>query len=166
MLISSFIYFVLLSLRSTSQNIAILFTVILSVEADLRNIKKNYDMWKATGQDYSVEPAESIRPLCALIDVGLVKTTTGNRVFGALKGALDIPHSDKRFAGFDKEKKKLDVELSHVKMDDMPLHSDFFWKWLENVHSALWYIMMMLMFMITGRITGLLLDMAGGILNS
>ncbi|GAU37881.1 hypothetical protein TSUD_395650 [Trifolium subterraneum] len=68
---------------------AILFTVILSVEADLRNIKKNYDMWKATGGDYSVESAESIRPLCTLIDVGLVKTTTENRVFGALKGALD-----------------------------------------------------------------------------
>ncbi|GAU47406.1 hypothetical protein TSUD_403870 [Trifolium subterraneum] len=46
-------------------------------------------MWKATEEDYSVEPAESIRPLCTLIDVGLVKTTTENRIFGALKGALD-----------------------------------------------------------------------------
>ncbi|GAU39417.1 hypothetical protein TSUD_323650 [Trifolium subterraneum] len=44
---------------------------------------------QATGEDYSVEPAESIRPLCTLIDVGLVKTTIGNRIFGALKGALD-----------------------------------------------------------------------------
>ncbi|KAG5095288.1 hypothetical protein JHK84_050876 [Glycine max] len=62
----------------------------------------------------SVEPAESKRPFRALLDVGLIKTTTGNRVFGALKGALDggldIPHNDKRFAGFDKEKKELDVE--------------------------------------------------------
>ncbi|PNY09091.1 60S ribosomal protein l5-like [Trifolium pratense] len=69
---------------------------------------------EATGEDYSVEPAESRRPFRALLDVGLVKTTTGNRVFGALKGALDggldIPHSDKRFAGFDKEKKELDAE--------------------------------------------------------
>jgi large subunit ribosomal protein L5e len=40
---------------------------------------------QATGGDYSVESAESIRPLCTLIDVGLVKTTTENRVFGALK---------------------------------------------------------------------------------
>ncbi|KEH18731.1 putative ribosomal protein L5 eukaryotic/L18 archaeal [Medicago truncatula] len=70
---------------------------------------------EATGEDYSVEPAESRRPFRALLDVGLVKTTTGNRVFGALKGALDggldIPHSDKRFAGFDKEKKELDAEV-------------------------------------------------------
>ncbi|KAK2414001.1 60S ribosomal protein L5 [Trifolium repens] len=70
---------------------------------------------EATGEDYSVEPADSRRPFRALLDVGLVKTTTGNRVFGALKGALDggldIPHSDKRFAGFDKEKKELDAEV-------------------------------------------------------
>jgi len=38
------------------------------------------------------------------LDVGLVRTTCGNRVFGALKGACDgglhIPHSTKRFPGF------------------------------------------------------------------
>ncbi|KAL2456416.1 60S ribosomal protein L5-2 [Abeliophyllum distichum] len=39
----------------------------------------------ATGEDYSVEPAESRRPFRALLDVGLIRTTTGNRVFGALK---------------------------------------------------------------------------------
>ncbi|KAG4978231.1 hypothetical protein JHK82_037506 [Glycine max] len=32
-------------------------------------------------------------------------------VEGALDGGLDIPHSDKRFAGFDKEKKELDAEI-------------------------------------------------------
>ncbi|MQK21470.1 hypothetical protein EI013_24105, partial [Escherichia coli] len=70
---------------------------------------------EATGEDFSVEPAETRRPFRALLDVGLIRTTTGNRVFGALKGALDggldIPHSDKRFAGFDKEKKELDAEV-------------------------------------------------------
>jgi large subunit ribosomal protein L5e len=49
------------------------------------------------------------------LDVGLVRTTTGNRVFGALKGALDggldIPHSEKRFAGFKKDEKQLDAEV-------------------------------------------------------
>ncbi|CAA0809815.1 60S ribosomal protein L5-2, partial [Striga hermonthica] len=70
---------------------------------------------EATGEDYSVEPAESRRPFRALLDVGLLRTTTGNRVFGALKGALDggldIPHSDKRFAGFNKDNKQLDPEV-------------------------------------------------------
>ncbi|XP_050237021.1 60S ribosomal protein L5 [Mercurialis annua] len=70
---------------------------------------------EATGEDYSVEPAETRRPFRALLDVGLIRTTTGNRVFGALKGALDggldIPHSDKRFAGFAKDGKQLDAEV-------------------------------------------------------
>lgn len=30
---------------------------------------------------------------------------------GALDGGLDIPHSEKRFAGFDKESKQLDAEV-------------------------------------------------------
>ncbi|KAM4105771.1 hypothetical protein ACB094_04G017800 [Castanea mollissima] len=71
---------------------------------------------EATGEDYSVEPADTRRPFRALLDVGLIKTTTGNRVFGALKGALDggldIPHSEKRFAGFGKgDGKHLDAEV-------------------------------------------------------
>ncbi|KAJ4839193.1 60S ribosomal protein L5, partial [Turnera subulata] len=70
---------------------------------------------EATGEDYSVEPAETRRPFRALLDVGLIRTTTGNRVFGALKGALDggldIPHSDKRFAGFSKDGKQLDADV-------------------------------------------------------
>ncbi|XP_050205004.1 60S ribosomal protein L5-like [Mercurialis annua] len=70
---------------------------------------------EATGEDYSVEPGETRRPFRALLDVGLLRTTTGNRVFGALKGALDggldIPHSEKRFAGFSKDNKQLDAEI-------------------------------------------------------
>ncbi|KAF3451067.1 hypothetical protein FNV43_RR07156 [Rhamnella rubrinervis] len=70
---------------------------------------------EATGEDFSVEPADTRRPFRALLDVGLIRTTTGNRVFGALKGALDggldIPHSDKRFAGFSKDSKQLDADV-------------------------------------------------------
>ncbi|XP_057536475.1 60S ribosomal protein L5 [Amaranthus tricolor] len=70
---------------------------------------------EASGEDYSVEPGDTRRPFRALLDVGLVRTTTGNRVFGALKGALDggldIPHSEKRFAGFAKDGKQLDADV-------------------------------------------------------
>ncbi|KAL5578576.1 hypothetical protein UlMin_015977 [Ulmus minor] len=70
---------------------------------------------EATGEDFSVEPADTRRPFRALLDVGLLRTTTGNRVFGALKGALDggldIPHSEKRFAGFSKDSKQLDADV-------------------------------------------------------
>jgi large subunit ribosomal protein L5e len=51
---------------------------------------------------------ENRRPFKALLDVGLVRTTTGNRVFGAMKGAVDggihIPHNTKRFPGYHLEK--------------------------------------------------------------
>lgn len=51
---------------------------------------------------------EEKRPFKAYLDVGLVRTTTGNRVFGALKGAVDggihIPHNTKRFPGYHLEK--------------------------------------------------------------
>ncbi|GFQ03754.1 60S ribosomal protein l5 [Phtheirospermum japonicum] len=70
---------------------------------------------ESTREDYSVEPGETRRPFRALLDVGLLKTITGNRVLGALKGALDngldIPHSEKRFAGFNKDSKQLDAEV-------------------------------------------------------
>jgi large subunit ribosomal protein L5e len=67
------------------------------------------------GADYTVEPAEGPRPFKALLDVGLARTSTGARVFGATKGALDgginVPHSVKRFAGYDSEAKKLVPEV-------------------------------------------------------
>ncbi|CAO1946896.1 unnamed protein product [Urochloa humidicola] len=82
----------------------------------IRDLDEEYEgNVEATGEDFSVEPADERRPFRALLDVGLVRTTTGNRVFGALKGALDggldIPHSDKRFAGFKKDEKSLDAEI-------------------------------------------------------
>jgi len=57
---------------------------------------------------------ESRRPFKAYLDVGLTRTSTGARVFGAMKGASDgglhIPHSEKRFPGYDIESKELDAE--------------------------------------------------------
>merc|ERR1712223_1625523 len=45
----------------------------------------------------------------ACLDVGLARTSTGAKVFAALKGAvdggLDIPHSEKRFPGYITKKK-------------------------------------------------------------
>lgn len=71
---------------------------------------------EASGEDYTVEPADGTpRPFAVLLDTGLKRTSTGSRVFGALKGALDggldIPHGDKRFVGYDADSKKLDTEV-------------------------------------------------------
>jgi large subunit ribosomal protein L5e len=49
------------------------------------------------------EDEDGPAPFRALLDVGLKRTTTGSRIFGALKGAcdggLDIPHNNRRFPG-------------------------------------------------------------------
>ncbi|KAL4675724.1 hypothetical protein H8959_009869 [Pygathrix nigripes] len=55
---------------------------------------------KVTGNEYNVESIDG-HPgaFTCCLDAGLARTTTGNKVFGALKGAVDgglrIPHSTK-----------------------------------------------------------------------
>jgi len=63
---------------------------------------------EVTGEDYHVEPNfGAAAPFRALLDIGLVRTTTGARVFGALKGVcdggVDVPHNDRRFPGSKKD---------------------------------------------------------------
>jgi len=64
---------------------------------------------KINGEMYDVNenPDDERRPFKAIMDVGLQRTTTGKRIFGALKGACDgglyIPHSTRRFPGYVKE---------------------------------------------------------------
>jgi large subunit ribosomal protein L5e len=73
---------------------------------------------EADGEYTLTEAAETDdgerRPFKANLDVGLARTSTGARVFGAMKGASDggilIPHSENRFPGFDIESKELDAE--------------------------------------------------------
>ncbi|KAK4532729.1 hypothetical protein CCYA_CCYA13G3586 [Cyanidiococcus yangmingshanensis] len=79
---------------------------------------------EADGELYEVEPVGETRPFRAVLDVGLVHTTTGHRVFAAMKGAvdggIDIPHSEKRFpkyrkdSGFDPEELKARIYGTHV----------------------------------------------------
>ncbi|CAO3665335.1 unnamed protein product [Umbelopsis vinacea] len=72
-----------------------------------------------TEPDGTIQMTEAIedgpRPFKAFLDVGLKRTSTGSRLFGAVKGASDggiyIPHGENRFPGFDIESKSLDAEL-------------------------------------------------------
>ena len=73
------------------------------------------------GEHYMVEDnADGPGAFRACLDVGLARTTTGAKVFGAMKGAadggLDIPHSEKRFPGYDKESSEFnaDVHRAHI----------------------------------------------------
>lgn len=64
------------------------------------------------GEYYDVADKENPerRPFFAVLDIGLVRSTLGNRVFGALKGACDgglhIPHNYRRFPGFSLDAEK------------------------------------------------------------
>jgi len=77
---------------------------------------------KTDGEAYDVSTdhkGNERRPFKAVLDVGLTRTTTGNRVFGVLKGACDgglhVPHSTKRFPGFTKETGKGGKETYNAK---------------------------------------------------
>jgi large subunit ribosomal protein L5e len=83
----------------------------LGMDKDFTGVEEadgEYTLTEATEGD------ESRRPFKAFLDVGLARTSTGARVFGAMKGASDggilIPHSENRFPGYDMETKELDAE--------------------------------------------------------
>lgn len=84
---------------------------LLKLDEDFTGVEE------ADGEYKLTEAAEEggRRPFKCYLDVGLAKTSTGARIFGALKGASDgglhIPHSENRFPGFDMETKELDAEV-------------------------------------------------------
>merc|ERR1712021_75845 len=82
-----------------------------NTEVDAEVVSTDYDK-----KTYYVEEVDDDkRPFRALLDVGCKPTTTGARVFGALKGAadggLDVPHSEKRFPGYDRDAKEYDADM-------------------------------------------------------
>jgi len=81
------------------------------------NLDKTYPGQEdVNGEEFYVEDVDDAPgAFRAYLDVGLVRTTTGARVFGALKGAadggIDIPHSTKRFPGYDTEGGQYNAEV-------------------------------------------------------
>jgi len=71
---------------------------------------------EVNGEDYAVEDVDG-QPgaFRCYLDIGLARTSTGAKIFGCLKGAvdggLDIPHSNKRFPGYDSESKEYNPEV-------------------------------------------------------
>jgi len=71
---------------------------------------------EADGEDFSVEDVDGEHgAFRAYLDIGLARTSTGAKIFGALKGAvdggIDIPHSNRRFPGFDAESKEYNAQV-------------------------------------------------------
>jgi large subunit ribosomal protein L5e len=102
-----------LGLNCGLTNYASAYCVGLLTARRLLTLKEMHKMYEGNknvdGALYSVQDhMGDRRPFKAYLDVGLVRTTTGNRVFGAMKGACDggifIPHNEKRFPGHRIEK--------------------------------------------------------------
>lgn len=80
-------------------------------------LDKTYEgQTEVDGEQFNVED-EDDKPgaFRAYLDVGLARTSTGARIFGVMKGAcdggIDIPHSTKRFPGYDSESKEFNAEV-------------------------------------------------------
>jgi len=56
----------------------------------------------------------------ALLDVGLKRTTLGSKIFSAMKGAFDggleIPHSEKKFYGYDADEGEYSAEANRARI--------------------------------------------------
>lgn len=87
-----------------------------------RRTLKKYDLdgmyegqTEIDGEEYLVDSDGEKGAFRCYLDVGLARTTTGAKVFGVLKGAADgglaIPHSTKRFPGYDSEGDSFSAEV-------------------------------------------------------
>merc|ERR1712094_106977 len=108
-------------------------------------IDGEFDEWYIHNEEDEDGPAA----FHALLDVGLKSTTLGSKLFAALKGAFDggleIPHSEKKFFGYDPDGKEYDAEAhkerifgGHVRdymetmeADDPDKYKDHFSKFIE-----------------------------------
>lgn len=101
------------------------------------NLDKIYAGAKeANGAEYNVENVDGKpRAFTCFLDVGLARTSTGAKIFGVMKGAADgglhVPHSVKRFPGYDSEKKEYKADVhrklifgGHVAAYMKELHGD------------------------------------------
>jgi large subunit ribosomal protein L5e len=68
----------------------------------------------------NTEDEEGVSAFHANLDVGLKRTTLGSKIFSAMKGAFDggleIPHSEKKFYGYDADEKSYDAEANRERI--------------------------------------------------
>jgi len=103
---------------------------------------------------HNEEDEDGVSAFHALMDVGLKTTTLGSKLFAALKGAFDggleIPHSEKKFFGYDPESKEYEAEehkerifgghvgayMESMEQDDPDKYAKHFAKFIEAGISA------------------------------
>jgi len=98
---------------------------------------------EATGGYYDVfqkTADKERRPFKAFLDIGLTRSTVGNRAFGALKGACDgglaIPHSKNIFPGYEKVDKKETFDVKKHKEHIFGMHVQQYMEQVKNDEGA------------------------------
>jgi large subunit ribosomal protein L5e len=81
----------------------------------------------ATGENYNVnDDMGDRRPFKCFLDIGLQRSTTGAKIYGCLKGAVDgglyIPHENKRFAGYSVTREEIHGKRGKVELDKKEIH--------------------------------------------
>jgi len=74
---------------------------------------------KISGENYNVnDDAGERRPFKCFLDIGLQRSSTGAKIFGAMKGGVDgglyIPHENKRFPGYANTKEEIQGKRGKV----------------------------------------------------
>uniref|UniRef100_A0A2K5RTW9 Large ribosomal subunit protein uL18 C-terminal eukaryotes domain-containing protein n=1 Tax=Cebus imitator TaxID=2715852 RepID=A0A2K5RTW9_CEBIM len=82
---------------------------------------------EVTGDEYNVESIDG-QPAAftCYLDAALARTTTGNKLF-AVDGGLSIPHSTKRFPGYDSESKEFNAEVRWKHTMGQNVFSQYIW---------------------------------------
>jgi large subunit ribosomal protein L5e len=105
-----------------------------NTEVDGQIVSTEYDNKKY----YVDEVDDDKKPFRCFLDVGCRTTSTGCRIFGALKGAadggLDIPHSEKRFPGYDRDTKEYDADMHRERI--FGGHVSEYMEYLEEEDNA------------------------------
>lgn len=105
-----------------------------NTEVDGTIVSTEYDNKKY----YVDEVDDDKKPFRCFLDVGCRTTSTGCRIFGALKGAadggLDIPHSEKRFPGYDRDTKEYDADMHRERI--FGGHVSEYMEYLEEEDNA------------------------------
>ncbi|CAA9990372.1 60S ribosomal protein L5, putative [Plasmodium knowlesi strain H] len=121
----------------------------LNLDTQFLGVEKLTDDMNENNDDK--EEDEERKPIKAFLDVGITRTTTGNRVFAALKGACDgglnIPHGTNRFPGskneFNPEQLRKNILGIHVaeymktlQEEDMDKYKAHFNEYIKNKIDA------------------------------
>lgn len=104
---------------------------------------------KVTGENYDVNnDMGERRPFKCFLDIGLQRSTTGAKIYGALKGGVDgglyIPHENKRFPGYAESKEevqgkrgKVEKTSKNVSWDPKVLREHIFGVHVQNYMDQL-----------------------------